>query len=92
LTSQIAAIREARLAIRQGNGAAALSALDGAFVQGQSGPLEQEATMARISALCLLGDRARARRTSEQFLSRYPESNLAGKIRSSCAFGDSDAP
>jgi len=78
LKNQVAAIREARLAIRRGDGNAALSALDGAFVQGQGGPLEQEATMARVSALCLLGDRASARRVADQFSSRYPASVLVG--------------
>ncbi len=86
LAGQITAIREARVAIRSGNGAAALSALNRAFVPGQSGPLAQEATLVRVSALCLLGDTSAARRTADRFLENYPTSPLGAKIRSTCAF------
>ncbi len=92
LSSQVAAIREARAAIRRGNGTAALSALDKGLPQGQGGPLEQEAILARVSALCLLGDVATAKRTAEQFLARYPDSLLVPRIRNSCAFGAINSP
>ncbi len=92
LASQVAAIREARAAIRRGDGRAALAAIDQGLPQGQAGPLEQEATLARVSALCLLGDTAAARRTAEQFLARFPGSLLASRIRSSCAFDATDSP
>lgn len=92
LSSQVAAIREARAAIRRGDGRAALAAIDRGLPQGQAGPLEQEATLARVSALCLLGDVATARRTAEQFLARFPGSLLASRIRSSCAFGSAGSP
>ena len=92
LSNQVAAIREARAAIRRGDGRAALAAIDRGLPQGQSGPLEQEATLARVSALCLLGDVATARRTAEQFLARFPGSLLASRIRSSCAYGAADSP
>lgn len=86
LTGQISAIREARAAIRTGNGAAALTALNRAFVPGQSGPLAQEAALVRVTALCLLGDTSAARLTANRFLASYPTSPLCAKIRSSCAF------
>lgn len=86
LAGQVSAIREARSAMRSGDGRAALVALNRAFVPGQSGPLSQEATLVRVSALCLVGDRAAARRTAEQFLANYPSSPLVSKIRSTCAF------
>jgi hypothetical protein len=92
LASQVAAIREARAAIRRGDGRAALAAIDQGLAAGQSSPLEQEATLARVSALCLLGDIAAARRTAEQFLARFPASPLAPRIRSSCAFGSPPSP
>ena len=92
LASQVAAIREARAAIRRGDGRAALAAIDRGLPQGQTGPLEQEATLARVSALCLLGDIAAARQTAEQFLTRFPESLLASRIRSSCAFAPATSP
>jgi hypothetical protein len=86
LTNQVAAIREARAAIRRGDGRAALTAIDRGMPGGQAGPLEQEAVSARVAALCLLGDIAAARRTAEQFLVRFPASPLASGIRNSCAF------
>ena len=92
LSSQVAAIREARAAIRRGDGMTALSALDKGLQQGQGGPLEQEAILARVSALCLLGDITTARRTAEQFLARFPDSLLASRIRNSCAFSAVGSP
>ena len=90
LSSQVSAIREARAALRRGDSRAALAALDRA--QGQGGPLEQEVILARVSALCLQGDATAARRAADQFLSRYPDSLLAPRIRSSCAFGSVPSP
>jgi hypothetical protein len=92
LSSQVAAIREARAAIRRGDGASALAALDKGLPQGQGGPLEQEAILARVSALCLLGNVAAAKRAAEQFLARFPDSLLAPRVRNSCAFGASGSP
>ncbi len=92
LASQVAAIREARAAIRRGDGVSALAAIDRGLPQGKTGPLEQEATLVRVSALCLQGDTAAARRTAEQFLARFPNSLLASRIRSSCAFGPATTP
>lgn len=86
LTGQISAIRDARTAIRRGDGAAALAALNRGFVAGQSSPLAQEAALVRVSAYCAMGDLSAARRTAEQFLVNYPASPLGSKIRSSCAF------
>jgi hypothetical protein len=92
LSGQIIAIREARAAIRRGDGAAALAALDKGLPQGQGGALEPEATLARVSALCLQGDVAGAKRIGEGFLARFPDSLLAARIRSSCAFGAATSP
>jgi hypothetical protein len=92
LSSQIAAIREARTAIRRGDGRTALAALDQGLPLGQGGPLEQEAIVVRVSALCLLGDVSKARRTAEQFLARFPDSLLAPRLRNSCAYGGGNSP
>jgi hypothetical protein len=92
LSSQIAAIREARAALRRGDGRTAIAALDRGLPLGQGGPLEQEAIVARVSALCLLGDVSTARRTAEQFLTRFPDSLLAPRIRNSCAYGARNTP
>lgn len=92
LSSQVAAIREARAAIRRGDGASALVALDTGLPQGQGGPLEQEAILARVSALCLLGNVTAAKHSAEQFLARFPDSLLAPRVRNSCAFGAGGSP
>ena len=92
LSSQIAAIREARAALRRGDGRTAIAALDKGLPLGQGGPLEQEAIVARVSALCLLGEVSTARRTAEQFLARFPDSLLAPRIRNSCAYGNGNTP
>jgi hypothetical protein len=86
LGSQVSAIREARAAIRRGDPQAAMAAIDQQFPEGQASPLEPEATLARISALCRLGNAAAARRVAEQFLARFPESPLAERMRGSCAY------
>ena len=86
LGSQVSAIREARAAIRRGDPQAAIAAIDQQFPEGQASPLEPEATLARISALCRLGNAAAARRVAEQFLARFPESPLAERMRGSCAY------
>jgi hypothetical protein len=91
LSSQIAAIREARAAIRRGDGRTALAALDQGLPPGQGGPLEQEAVFARVSAFCLLGDVSSAKRTADQFLARFPDSLLVPRLRNSCAYGASNA-
>jgi hypothetical protein len=91
LARQVAAIRESRAAIRRGDAQAALAALDRTAIEGQSGPLEQEAMLARVSALCLQGNVVAARGLSERFLTRFPDSLLVQRIRSSCAFEPNDA-
>ena len=85
LGHQVAAIRESRAALRRGDAPSALAALD-RVATGEQGPLEQEAMLARVSALCLKGDVATARRIADDFIARFSDSLLVAKLRATCAF------
>lgn len=87
LNRQVEAIRQARSAIRAGNGNAALGAIDQGVPPGQSSPLEEESTYSRILALCQVGRVTEARQQAELFLTRFPSSPLSVRVRSSCGFG-----
>ena len=86
LSSQVSAIREARAAMRRGEPQAAIAAIDRQFPEGQASTMEPEATLARVAALCRLGDVVTARRVADRFLARFPESPLGARLRGSCAF------
>jgi hypothetical protein len=85
LSHQVAAIRAARAAIRDGDAHAALLTLDREMPQGQAGALAPEAALARVTAYCRLGQTEAARRTAESFLRQYPESPLVARMQESCA-------
>lgn len=87
LNHQIVALRQARAAIREGDGKAALGAIDQGLPQGQSSPLEEESTYSRILALCQLGRTTEARQQAERFLTRFPQSPLSARVRNTCGFG-----
>ncbi|GEM_PF-1484965 len=84
LASQVAAIRAARAALRDGNPRAALAVLDRTMPDGHPGALAPEAALARVAAYCRLGQGGAARRTAERFLSQNPTSPLASRLRESC--------
>jgi len=85
-------MREARADIRNGNALAALAVLDRQFPPGQVSVLLPEATLARIAALCALGNTAGARQLADDFLSRYPGSSLTSRVRASCAYAAANGP
>jgi hypothetical protein len=81
LADEIAALDGAREALASGDSSRALRALDArdrAFPRGALGP---EATVLRIEALALRGDRAAATRLAEAFLAASPRSPHASAIR-----------
>jgi hypothetical protein len=85
LVNQVAAIRVARAAIRQGDAHAALAALDREFPEGQAGALAPEAALARVAAYCRLGQVQVARHTVDLFSLQFPDSPLVARMRNSCA-------
>jgi hypothetical protein len=81
LADEIAALDGAREALASGDASRALRALDArdrAFPRGALGP---EATVLRIEALALRGDRAAATRLAEAYLAASPRSPHASRIR-----------
>jgi hypothetical protein len=85
LSHQVAAIRAARIAIRNGDARGALAALERDLPEGQAGALAPEADLARVAAYCHLGDVVSARRIASRFVAQYPRSPLVVRMRESCA-------
>jgi hypothetical protein len=82
LADEVASLDAARAELASGNGAGALRALDEhdrRFVGGALGP---EATVLRIEALALRGDRGSAAALARAFLAAHPRSPHAARIRS----------
>jgi hypothetical protein len=82
ISLEIAALDEARTALRAGRTTEALGALDRydtAFARG--GSLRVEATALRIEALLRAGSRARATSLAHAFLARNPKSPYAARVR-----------
>jgi TolA-binding protein len=82
ITGEIAAISVARSALDKGNARAGLSALDHYQQDYPHGALAPEATVLRIEALLMAGDRARAKSLGESFLKAHPKSPHAQRVRS----------
>lgn len=82
ITGEIAAISLARGALDKGNARAGLAALDRYQQDYPHGALAPEATVLRIEALLLAGDRARAKSLGEAFLKAHPKSPHAQRVRS----------
>lgn len=82
LADEVAQLQKAKLALRDGNPARALTELG---VYGQRFPhprLGAEATVVRIEALSASGDTARAKTLAEGFLGKNPNSPYATRLRS----------
>ena len=81
---EIAAIRRARAALRDGDGAAALRALDEYAREFGAGEFAEEATVLRMTALCRLGRVAAGQKLQRTFLATRPRSPLAGQAAHAC--------
>ncbi|HVY26609.1 MAG TPA: hypothetical protein VHB79_08640 [Polyangiaceae bacterium] len=82
LADEVAQLQKAKLALKGGNGAQALSEL-GTYAQRFPRPmLGAEATVLRIEALSQTGDSARAKSLAEGFLAKNPNSPYASRLRS----------
>jgi outer membrane protein assembly factor BamD (BamD/ComL family) len=82
LSDEVATLQVARIALADRDANAALAALDrykSRFATGRLGP---EATVLRIEALMLRGDRAQASALADRFESSNPKSPYAERIRS----------
>jgi hypothetical protein len=82
ISPEIAALDEARTALRQGRAQDALAALDRYGAEyGKNGGLRVEAMVLRIDALLRSGNRARATALANAFLARNPKSPYAARVR-----------
>jgi len=82
LTYEVAALDHAREALVSGDAGGALRALDDHDRRFPGGMLGPEATVLRIEALALRGDRASAVRLGKAFLDAHPRSPHASRLRS----------
>jgi hypothetical protein len=82
LADEVAALDVAREALAAGDAGRALRALDQHDQRFAGGMLGPEATVLRIEALLLRGDRASATRLGEAFLAAHPRSPHASRLRS----------
>jgi outer membrane biosynthesis protein TonB len=76
LSDELAQIKRARTALRAGDARRALDLLDAYRASPTGGELAAEASLLRIEALALSGQRDAAAREARQFASAYPNSPL----------------
>lgn len=84
LARQLAVVRAAARAVREGDGAGALRQADGYLAEHPAGAFVPEARLARVEALCLLARPADAAREVEAFVAAYPDSPLRTRAESAC--------
>ncbi|HEU0033444.1 MAG TPA: hypothetical protein VFQ53_22585 [Kofleriaceae bacterium] len=82
LAAEVAVLDRARAALRAGDGTAALAALDEHAREFSDGALVAEAEVVRIETLIHNRQSAAARERAASFLSRFPQSPLARRVRS----------
>lgn len=87
---EIALVRRARVALRDGDAAAALRTLDEHARQFGAGEFTEEATVLRIAALCRGGSVTAGRKLQRTFLAVHARSPLAGQAAHACPEASSD--
>jgi hypothetical protein len=85
LTAETELLREVHAAIGRGDGTQALTLLASYDKRFKSGLLREEKSAARVLALCVAGQRDRARSEASRFVSRFPRSPLIARLNASCA-------
>lgn len=85
IDQELALMFTARKALRDGDAAAALAALDEHAQTFPRGQTIQERESLRVLALCAAGRTDEARATAERFFERWPTSVHAERVRRSCA-------
>ena len=87
LEGEMKLLRTADAALRRGDSAAALSALNQEAAQYPHGALSQEREGMRVIALCSSGS-SQGKSAAQRFLSSAAKSPLASRIRSACSLGN----
>ena len=85
LSKELAALREAQRALREGRAAEALTVLT-TFEQGLEGPgaMQEERHAAATMARCALARRGETKTLYDDFMQRYPNSAYAQRLQRSC--------
>jgi hypothetical protein len=86
LDEEVALLRDAQRALREGDGAQALGHLDALAARHPDGVLREERLAARVLALCAAGRVDEAREAGQRFVAEMPGSVQADRVRGSCAF------
>ena len=89
LRAETALIRAGLDALHSGDPSRALALFDEHARAFPAGVLADERDVERITALCDLGQNAKARDAAASFLGRRPNASLAGRVLSSCGGGRS---
>jgi hypothetical protein len=87
LARELAFVRNAQAALRAGDGAAALVALDAHDRDFPAGQLAEEAGVLRVEALCAVGRAIDASDARAEFLARFPRSAQTARARRACGGG-----
>lgn len=77
-------LAEAQRALKSGQALKALYTLDRHAEEFPTGQLYEEATAARVVALCAVGRTQDGQRWTNEFLRRYPNSPLSARVRGAC--------
>lgn len=83
LSEELAVLRRVNAALRAGDGAGALAALDASAAL-DGGALHPERLAAEVLAACQAGQLQRARRAAERLLRHHASTPAAERVRSSC--------
>jgi hypothetical protein len=89
LTEETALLREAQAALKEGDAAKSLAAVDALAARHPQGLLREERLAARVLALCAAGRVEEARVEGQRFVAEMPRSIQAERVRASCAFAPS---
>jgi hypothetical protein len=88
LSLELPILRRVRAELGEHHPAQAIALLDEYASVLQSGPLGEEAELARVSALCQIGPTADARSAIQRFVARWPGSPMAVALQSGCPSED----
>jgi hypothetical protein len=86
LMEETALLREAQEALKEGDAAKSLAAVDALAARHPQGMLREERLAARVLALCASGRVEEARAEGQRFVAEMPRSIQAERVRASCAF------
>jgi hypothetical protein len=92
LTRELSLLERARSALTQHSGSAALQALNEYRSEFPHGSMQIEAAALRVEAVGQSGDRALAQRLARAFLTNFPSSPLAARVRAFSEVFVADAP